>query len=183
MASVVSFVQEKAQWLLRAAQNPAWSPSVSRLVLAFDALLCSAILVKVKCPCLKSRLVLTRADTEIDWKAYMEQVAQFLQGERNYAVIKGGTGPLWYSSFGGVMIDLRQLSGWTCLHLFGAVLPDIPGKGYFLCPSHLYSPLLGHPRHHPLPLPQHRGSNPTVPFLIEGSPIYSPSARSVKEIT
>jgi len=39
---------------------------------------------------------LTLADTEIDWKAYMEQVEQYLAGERNYALIKGGTGPLWY---------------------------------------------------------------------------------------
>jgi hypothetical protein len=41
-------------------------------------------------------------DTEIDWKAYMEQVAQFLAGERDYAVIKGGTGPLWYVVYGRV---------------------------------------------------------------------------------
>ena len=26
----------------------------------------------------------------------MEQVEQILAGERDYAVIKGGTGPLWY---------------------------------------------------------------------------------------
>ena len=34
-------------------------------------------------------------DTEIDWKTYMKQVEQFLEGERDYAVIKGPTGPLW----------------------------------------------------------------------------------------
>ncbi|KAK9476046.1 ALG3 protein-domain-containing protein [Lipomyces japonicus] len=32
--------------------------------------------------------------TEIDWRAYMEQVQMFLNGERNYAKIRGGTGPL-----------------------------------------------------------------------------------------
>lgn len=35
-------------------------------------------------------------DTEIDWQAYMDQVAMFLSGERDYTVIKGGTGPLVY---------------------------------------------------------------------------------------
>jgi hypothetical protein len=28
----------------------------------------------------------------------MEQVEQILAGERDYALIKGGTGPLWYTS-------------------------------------------------------------------------------------
>ena len=36
------------------------------------------------------------ADTEIDWKAYMQQVKQFLDGERDYTLIKGDTGPLVY---------------------------------------------------------------------------------------
>lgn len=36
------------------------------------------------------------ADTEIDWKAYMEQVEQYMNGEHNYTKIKGGTGPLVY---------------------------------------------------------------------------------------
>lgn len=35
-------------------------------------------------------------DTEIDWKAYMEQVSQFVSGEHDYTKIKGGTGPLVY---------------------------------------------------------------------------------------
>lgn len=32
--------------------------------------------------------------TNIDWRAYMEQVETFLRGERNYTKIKGDTGPL-----------------------------------------------------------------------------------------
>jgi alpha-1,3-mannosyltransferase len=35
-------------------------------------------------------------DTEIDWTAYVEQVTQYLAGERDYTNIRGGTGPLVY---------------------------------------------------------------------------------------
>ncbi|RYP13276.1 hypothetical protein DL765_006950 [Monosporascus sp. GIB2] len=35
-------------------------------------------------------------NTEIDWNAYMEQVSQYVSGERDYTLIKGGTGPLVY---------------------------------------------------------------------------------------
>ncbi|RBR21561.1 uncharacterized protein FIESC28_04829 [Fusarium coffeatum] len=34
--------------------------------------------------------------TEIDWVAYMQQVSQFISGERDYTKIKGDTGPLVY---------------------------------------------------------------------------------------
>ncbi|KAF1348933.1 glycosyltransferase [Delphinella strobiligena] len=34
--------------------------------------------------------------TEIDWKAYMQQVEQYIAGERDYTKIYGGTGPLVY---------------------------------------------------------------------------------------
>ncbi|CAH0050257.1 unnamed protein product [Clonostachys solani] len=34
--------------------------------------------------------------TEIDWVAYMEQVSQYVNGERDYTKMEGGTGPLVY---------------------------------------------------------------------------------------
>lgn len=36
------------------------------------------------------------ADTEIDWTTYMQQVALYQAGERDYTAIKGDTGPLVY---------------------------------------------------------------------------------------
>lgn len=35
-------------------------------------------------------------DTEIDWKAYMQEVQGFLEGDFNYTHLKGDTGPLVY---------------------------------------------------------------------------------------
>jgi alpha-1,3-mannosyltransferase len=35
-------------------------------------------------------------DTEIDWTAYMQQVEQYIKGQRDYAEIRGDTGPLVY---------------------------------------------------------------------------------------
>jgi len=48
-----------------------------------EIILCSIIILKV-------------SYTEIDWIAYMQEVGGFLSGERNYANIKGDTGPLVY---------------------------------------------------------------------------------------
>ncbi|KAJ2998231.1 hypothetical protein NUW58_g380 [Xylaria curta] len=58
-----------------------WLIPLSLFIL--DALLCVVVIWKVPY-------------TEIDWKAYMEQVEQYVAGERDYTVIKGGTGPLVY---------------------------------------------------------------------------------------
>ena len=48
-----------------------------------EILLCHIIIKKV-------------AYTEIDWIAYMQEVKGFLDGERNYKLISGDTGPLVY---------------------------------------------------------------------------------------
>ncbi|PKS09299.1 hypothetical protein jhhlp_003913 [Lomentospora prolificans] len=61
----------------------ALSRLVAPLLWIFDMALCALVIWKVPY-------------TEIDWVAYMEQVKQFLDGERNYVRIEGGTGPLVY---------------------------------------------------------------------------------------
>ena len=60
------------------------NPAVVAVVLSvIEVLLCSLVIWKVPY-------------TEIDWKAYMQEVEGFLSGERNYELIRGDTGPLVY---------------------------------------------------------------------------------------
>ncbi|KAK0726603.1 glycosyltransferase [Apiosordaria backusii] len=59
------------------------SRTIAPALFLADAVLCALII----------RLI---PYTEIDWKAYMEQVSQFVSGERDYTKIQGGTGPLVY---------------------------------------------------------------------------------------
>jgi alpha-1,3-mannosyltransferase len=50
-------------------------------------------------------------DTEIDWRAYMQEVEGFLSGERNYMNLQGDTGPLVYpAGFVYVFVALRSLT-------------------------------------------------------------------------
>ncbi|KAK6335401.1 dolichyl-P-Man:Man(5)GlcNAc(2)-PP-dolichol alpha-1,3-mannosyltransferase [Orbilia brochopaga] len=70
-------------WGLNAVQSPRYSRYAAIALLCFDGVLSYVILRKIPY-------------TEIDWEAYMEQVAQYRAGERDYRNIKGGTGPLVY---------------------------------------------------------------------------------------
>lgn len=65
------------------ARTPLHARWISPVLLAADACFCALIILKVPY-------------TEIDWQAYMQQVSQYLDGERDYTLIKGGTGPLVY---------------------------------------------------------------------------------------
>ncbi|KAF3052613.1 dolichyl-P-Man:Man(5)GlcNAc(2)-PP-dolichol alpha-1,3-mannosyltransferase [Didymella keratinophila] len=62
------------------SRNTKW---IAPLLLVADAGLCGVIIEKV-------------AYTEIDWRAYMQQIEIYLKGERDYKKIVGGTGPLVY---------------------------------------------------------------------------------------
>ncbi|EEH40388.2 mannosyltransferase [Paracoccidioides lutzii Pb01] len=68
---------------INVATNPKHSKWISSLLLIADIFLCALIVWKVPY-------------TEIDWTTYMQQVSLFLSGERDYALIKGSTGPLVY---------------------------------------------------------------------------------------
>ena len=76
-ASLVSFVLDVL------TGRSALSVLVPLALFALDAVLCGLVIWKVPY-------------TEIDWIAYMEQVAQFVAGERDYTQMAGGTGPLVY---------------------------------------------------------------------------------------
>ncbi|KAL8659216.1 MAG: hypothetical protein Q9226_000554 [Calogaya cf. arnoldii] len=65
------------------AYNPTHARWLSPLLLGAESCLCAFIIFKIPY-------------TEIDWEAYMQQVSQYLNGERDYTLIKGGTGPLVY---------------------------------------------------------------------------------------
>ncbi|KAI4278576.1 MAG: hypothetical protein LQ337_000908 [Flavoplaca oasis] len=69
--------------VLDLTNNPAHARWLSPLLLGAESCLCAFIIFKIPY-------------TEIDWEAYMQQVSQYLDGERDYTLIKGGTGPLVY---------------------------------------------------------------------------------------
>ncbi|KAK5702603.1 dolichyl-P-Man:Man(5)GlcNAc(2)-PP-dolichol alpha-1,3-mannosyltransferase [Elasticomyces elasticus] len=68
---------------LAIARSPKHSAWLCPLLLLADAALCGVIVWKIPY-------------TEIDWKAYMQQVIQYITGERDYVKIYGDTGPLVY---------------------------------------------------------------------------------------
>lgn len=84
------------------ATNPNHSRWLSPLLLAIDACLCALVIWKVPCKQgktghqLTTFVLIASQDTEIDWETYMQQVKQYLDGERDYTLIKGSTGPLVY---------------------------------------------------------------------------------------
>lgn len=104
-----------AGWAKRLAdpQDVGAATLVAACVLAFEVVLCAAIIVKVPCELLvvererkrermhhhhqkHSPTLHPPPDTEIDWEAYMDEVGGYLAGERDYTKLAGGTGPLVY---------------------------------------------------------------------------------------
>jgi alpha-1,3-mannosyltransferase len=48
-------------------------------------------------------------DTEIDWETYMVQTKVVLQGQHNYSMIIGPTGPLVYVAFHASIISTNLI--------------------------------------------------------------------------
>ncbi|KAL6710156.1 dolichyl-P-Man:Man(5)GlcNAc(2)-PP-dolichol alpha-1,3-mannosyltransferase [Coniothyrium glycines] len=72
-----------ASQALDLASNPSHTQWLTPLLLVADAALCGLIIDKIPY-------------TEIDWTTYMQQIAIYLKGERDYTKIEGSTGPLVY---------------------------------------------------------------------------------------
>ena len=81
--------QDRVRSLFTTALDLVYKPShtswLCPLLLVADALLSALIICKIPY-------------TEIDWKAYMQQISQYRAGERDYSKIYGGTGPLVYGA-------------------------------------------------------------------------------------
>ena len=96
MASAASGAARLARAL---ALRQEWSGWVVGALLLGEALLCTLIIHRVRY-------------TEIDWKAYMQEVQGVLDGERDYTELRGGTGPLVYpAGFVYIFAAFHRLTG------------------------------------------------------------------------
>lgn len=88
--------------LLSALNDPANMTaqlSVAAILLVAETVLCLLIIRRVPY-------------TEIDWVAYMQEVGGYLEGERDYAQMRGDTGPLVYpAGFVYLFAGLKRLTG------------------------------------------------------------------------
>ena len=85
MATMQDRVRSFYTTALDLAYNPTNTFWLAPLLLLADALFSALIIYKIPY-------------TEIDWKAYMQQISQYRAGERDYTKIYGGTGPLVYGA-------------------------------------------------------------------------------------
>ena len=92
----------RARALLARLNDPrdvAATRAVCAVLLLGECVLCGLIVWKVPY-------------TEIDWRAYMDEVGGYLGGERDYLKLKGDTGPLVYpAGFVYIYAWLKQLTG------------------------------------------------------------------------
>lgn len=76
--------------------NPEYLFFVTCILIPVELILNFIIVVKVPCKfnLLTFQSMIYFKDTEIDWKAYMQEVEGFINGTYNYYDLKGDTGPL-----------------------------------------------------------------------------------------
>ena len=111
--------------------SPKRSQPTAMLLLIAECLLVPVIIATVSCELATSQCTVNdlltplstlSLDTEIDWKAYMQEVEGFLNGTREYDRLEGDTGPLVY------VAPLPQsfpptCGSWEPLSLFSSVIP------------------------------------------------------------
>ena len=98
--------------ILSLALDPRHARPLTWLLLVLDGLLSGLIIRKIPY-------------TEIDWVAYMQQIAKYRDGQRNYSKIYGQTGPLVYGASHVYIYDAlyrltdkgRDIFGAQCLFL------------------------------------------------------------------
>lgn len=85
-------------------------------------------------------------DTEIDWRAYVQQVEQYRNGERDYTLIKGDTG--WTAKCALLFLFLDAKSGcqvlWFTLQLiclYITLYTSSPTKELIFSSLNVYLPL------------------------------------------
>ncbi|PPQ67648.1 LOW QUALITY PROTEIN: hypothetical protein CVT25_012676 [Psilocybe cyanescens] len=116
--------------------NPKYFWHLATLVIVGDALLTGLIIQYVPCSLThwnRSRELMWlsgTSDTEIDWETYMIQTKVFLQGQYNYSLITGPTGPLvfvfFWSFYQSFCWESRYPAGHVRIHHF---LYDITDMG------------------------------------------------------
>lgn len=106
MADPMGFLR----WLILDPSATVW---VSLLILVAEVIVNVGVIQLVPCGCPRPYRVTTmvlnrsltshfprptcaRADTEIDWKAYMDEVEGVVNGTYDYTQLRGDTGPLVY---------------------------------------------------------------------------------------
>ena len=82
--------------IYHALLSPKYTNVAVVLLLLAECFLVPFVIWKVKCNNVPSILIVLfdNTDTEIDWKAYMQEVEGFLNGTTDYYKLKGDTGPL-----------------------------------------------------------------------------------------
>ena len=112
-------------------------------VIALESILTPLIVKYVPCQQTVSEQITIDEgiDTEIDWKAYMQQVKMFREGGiTHYDQIEGDTGPLVLvlQSLVKKLTEIFQISSSSCILLYSIIPPNKRWYGYRTSTIHIH---------------------------------------------